>query len=350
MSYPSVTREYQYTRLGSYNNLVLKDTKIENPRAAEVLVKVHAVSLNYRDLMIANKIYPAASEKGFVPCSDMAGEIIALGEDVKDWKIGDRVSANFSTDHVFGDTNSEIVETSLGEQSGGVLTEYGAFPAHSLVHIPEHLSYEEASTLPCAAVTAYNALLAPNNPIKAGDYVLVQGTGGVSIFSLQFAVASGAIVIATSSSDDKLELATKLGAKHVVNYKKTPNWDEEVKRITKGRSVNYIVEVGGNGTLSRSINAIRVGGSIPLLGALSTDEESSVNFIISKVVTKAIVVRGIYIGSVAQFRDMNRLMIANPEVTRPVINRVFSFEQAAQAFAYLESQKHLGKVVINVSA
>ncbi|KAF8998123.1 zinc-binding alcohol dehydrogenase [Cyathus striatus] len=345
MSYPSVTREYQYTQLGSYNNLAIKVEKVQKPRATDVVVKVHAVSLNYRDLMIANKAHPAVtSEKGFVPCSDMAGEIVAVGEDVKEWKVGDRVLANFSTDHIFGDTNPEIQNTSLGGQAKGVLTEYRTFPAHL-----RHLSYEEASTLPCAAVTAYNALLGGNKPLKAGDYDPVQGTGGVSIFALQFAVASGAIVIATSSSDDKLKLAAKLGVKHLINYRKTPNWDEEVNKITNGKGVDHIVEVGGNGTLPRSINAIRVGGSVSVVGAVSRDMGNDENFVFS-IIRKAVVVRGIYVGSVNQSRSKNQMISANPDATRPVVDKVFSFEQAVQAYAHLESQKHIGKVVIKVSA
>jgi len=162
----------------------------------------------------------------------MAGEIVAIGDDVKGWKVGARVSPNFATDHIYGSTNRQIQSTALGAHAQGVLAQYKIVPAHSLVAIPDHLSYEEAATLPCAALTAYNALYGPV-PIKAGDIVLVLGTGGVSIFALQFAVAAGATVIATSSSDEKLKIATKLGAKHVINYKKTPQWDEEVLRIVR---------------------------------------------------------------------------------------------------------------------
>ncbi|KAG5641873.1 hypothetical protein DXG03_004013 [Asterophora parasitica] len=189
----------------------------------------------------------------------------------------------------------------------------------SLVRIPEHLSYEEASTLPCAALTAYNALMGPK-PVKAGDYVLVLGTGGVSIFGLQLAVASGAIVIATSSSDEKLKLATKLGAKHVINYKTTPAWDDEVLRITGGVGVDHVIEEG---------------------------LESS---IILPIIMKSITLRGIHVGSVQQFENLNRLLIAHPETTRPVINRVFTFEQAKEAYAYLGAQTHSGKLVIKVAA
>ncbi|KAF8983297.1 hypothetical protein BDQ17DRAFT_1393957 [Cyathus striatus] len=290
MSYPSIAREYRFTKLGSYNNLVLKEKK-------RVLVKVHAVSLQYRDYAISNRSYPVAySRNWIVPCSDMAGEIVAVGEEVKDWKVGDRVCANFSTDHILG--------------------------------TPISRSSRQASTLPCAALTAYNALIGLK-PLKAGDYVLVQGTA--------FAVASGAIVIATSSSDEKLKIAAKLGAKHLINYKKTPDWDEEVKKITNGRGVDFVVEVGGEGTMPRSINAVRVGGSVAIIGFVRRTKE-------------AIILRGVYIGSVDQFRDMNRMIVANPDVTRPVIDKVFSFEEATKAYAHLESQKHVGKVVIKVSA
>ncbi|KAF8999882.1 NAD(P)-binding protein [Cyathus striatus] len=315
MSYPSVAREYRFTKL---------EKKVEKPRASEVLVKVHAVSLQYRDYAISNRSYPVAySRTGLIPCSDMAGEIVAVGEEVKDWKVGDR--------------------TCLGGQSPGVLTEYRSFPAHSLVHVPGHLSYEEASTLPCAALTAYNALIGLK-PLKAGDYVLVQGTGGVSIFALQFAVASGAIVIATSSSDEKLKIAAKLGAKHLINYKKLLTGTKKLRKL----GVDFVVEVGGEGTMPRSINAVRVGGSVAIIGFVSKDQGGT-DFII-QTISKAIILRGVYIGSVDQFRDMNRMIVANPDVTRPVIDKVFSFEEATKAYAHLESQKHVGKVVIKVSA
>ncbi|KAF8998122.1 alcohol dehydrogenase superfamily protein [Cyathus striatus] len=345
MSHPSVAREYQYTQLGSYNNLVLKEKKVKQPHANEVLVKAHAVSLQYLDLMISKGTFPTElTEKGYAPCSDMAGEIVAVGDDVKDWKVGDRVCANFVVDHIFGDVDPKTMKI-LGTQLPGVLTEYRTFPAHSLVHIPEHLSYEEASTLPCAAVTAYNALTgATSNPLKAGDYVLVQGTGGVSIFALQFAVASGAVVIITSSSDKKLEMAAKLGAKHLINYNKTPQWDEEVKKITNGRGVDRVIEVGGDKTLLRSINAVRIGGSISLVGTIAKELENSDSNVVFPIISKAIAIRGIYVGSLTQFQDMNRLITANPEETRPVVDRVFPFEQAVQAYAHLESQEHVGRL------
>jgi NADPH:quinone reductase-like Zn-dependent oxidoreductase len=297
--------------------------------------------------MMVNGKYPAKLPDNLVPLSDGAGEIIAVGDDVTGWKVGDRVCANFALDHIHGPTNDVIKNTSLGGQVHGVLTQYRTFPAHSLVAIPEHFSYEEASTLPCAALTAYNALHGPT-PVKAGDYVLVLGTGGVSIWALQFAVASGATVIATSSSDEKLKLASKLGAKHVINYRNTPDWDKEVLKITGGVGADFVIEVGGTGTLSKSINSTKLGsGVVAIIGHVSTDGGDQ--SIIFPVIQKAITLRGILIGSVSQFNDMNRLIKANPEVTKPFIDKVFPFEQTIEAYAYLESQKHVGKVVIKVA-
>ncbi|KAF9484186.1 NAD(P)-binding protein [Pholiota conissans] len=343
---PTVTHEYNLREIGSYKNLEIKHASISKTKANEVLVQVHAVSLQYRDLGISLGFYPVG-KPGVVPCSDMAGEVVGVGEDVTGWKKGDRVCANFSTDHIYGDTTEDIIATSMGGQSPGVLTQFRNFPAHSLVRIPDHLTYEQASTLPCAALTAYNALHGPN-PIKAGDIVLVQGTGGVSMFGLQFAVAAGATVIATSSSNEKLKIAQEYGAKHLINYKETPDWDQEVLKITNRRGVDHVVEVGGQGTLGKSINAARIGGSIHIIGFLSGNATSPGDIIVPTL-SKALIIRGIYIGSVAQFKDMVRLIEANPDETVPIVDKVFEFENAIDAYAYLESQKHVGKVVIRVS-
>jgi len=343
MSIPTTARGYRLPKIGSYQDLIITTEDVQLPKANDVLVKVHAVSLQFRDLMIAAGQYHTASTKDLVPCSDMAGEIVAVGQDVKGWKVGDRVCANFATDHIYGDATLEIQKTSLGGAAQGVLTEYRSFPSHSIVAFPSHLSYEEASTLPCAGLTAYNALSGPV-PVKAGDYVLVLGTGGVSIFGLQFAVAAGATVIAISSSDEKLKVATRLGAKHVINYKTTLNWDDEVVKITNGVGVDHVIEVGG-GTLPKSLNATRNGGHIHLIGVVST---GSTDGLVLNIIRKSATIRGIQIGSVAQFIDMNRMLSARPEATRPLVDKVFRFEEAKEAYAYLESQAHVGKVVIKV--
>ncbi|KAG7445440.1 alcohol dehydrogenase superfamily protein [Guyanagaster necrorhizus] len=345
---PTATRSYYFPTRGSYKNLALQTTPIPALRSTSVLVKVRAVSLQYRDLLVASNRYGISGIKeNLVPCSDMAGEVVATGSDVTRWKVGDRVCANFTTDHLDGDITAEIFDTSLGAALHGVLTEYRDFPDYCLVRIPEHLSYEEASTLPCAALTAYNALLGPK-PVKAGDTVLVLGTGGVSISGLQFAIASGATVIATSSSDAKLAIAKKLGAAHTINYNTTPDWDKEVVRLTEGRGVDHILEVGGPGTLEKSIAAVRYAGYIHIIGFVAKNPAPLTN-IIGSCIGKAIILRGILIGSVAQFESMNRLICARPELTRPVIDKVFKFDEAIDAYAYLESQKHVGKVVIRVA-
>ncbi|KAI0772441.1 NAD-P-binding protein [Trametes elegans] len=344
MSIPQTTREYRLPKVDGFHNLTLTEAPIPKLKATEVLVKIHAVSLQYRDLIVAKGQYPLGQKENPVPGSDGAGEIVALGAEVSGWKVGDRVCSNFATDHIFGDVTAESKATGLGAPIDGVLTEYKALPAHALVRIPEHLSYEEASTLPCAALTAYNALLGPN-PLKGGDTVLVQGTGGVSIFALQIAVASGATVIATSSSDRKLEIAKKLGAAHTINYKTTPDWDQEVLKITNGKGVDHIVEVGGPATIIKSVNAVRYGGTVSVIGFVAG--QADVSQLPVLVLSKAAILRGILIGSRAQFEDMNRLISAVK--LRPVIDKVFAFEDARKAYEYQESQQHVGKVVIKVS-
>ncbi|KAI0919452.1 hypothetical protein AcW1_003306 [Taiwanofungus camphoratus] len=345
MTLPTTTREYRLPKVDGFHNLTLKQASVPPPKSSEVLVKIHAVSLQYRDLIVAKGLYPLGQKDNVVPGSDMAGEILAVGDEVRGWNVGDRVCANFAIDHIFGDCTQEIKMTGLGAPIDGVLTEYKLLPAHCLVRIPSHLSYEEASTLPCAALTAYNALMGPV-PLKGGDYVLVQGTGGVSIFGLQLAVASGATVIATSSSDDKLKVAAKLGAKHLINYKKTPDWEKEVLKITNGKGVDHIVEVGGPGTLEKSLKAVRYAGWIHIIGFVA-GAGGDMSSLPGDALGKAAILRGILIGSRAQFESMNRLITENG--LKPVVDKVFSFEQTRQAYEYLESQKHVGKVVIKVS-
>ncbi|KAH7882047.1 hypothetical protein F5I97DRAFT_1931773 [Phlebopus sp. FC_14] len=346
MPLPHTIRQY-YTQGDGWLNLKLQEVPLQKPRASEVTLKVHAVSLQYRDLMVSNGRLPGSENKKCIPGSDAAGEIVAVGDDVKGWKIGDRVCPNFTLDHIHGDITGKIKNTGLGGRTDGVLREYVNLPAHSLVRIPEYLSYEEGSSLPCAALTAYNALLGPV-PLKGGDYVVVLGTGGVSVFGAQIALASGAIVIATSSSDEKLEVVKKLGVQHVINYNKTPNWEDEVLRITGGTGADHIIEarsrVGGSNTILKSTKAVKYSGFIHLIGIVSGGDSG---LPILAATNKAITLRGILIGSVKQFEDMNRLLSARQ--IHPVIDKVFTFEQLIDAYSYLESQKHVGKIVIKVS-
>ncbi|KAH9941519.1 NAD-P-binding protein [Amylocystis lapponica] len=344
MAIPRTTREYHLPNPGGLKSLVLEENPVRMPKSSEVIVKVHAVSLQFRDLLINRGLYPMALKENVVVCSDMAGEILGIGDDVEGWNVGDRICSNFAIEHLSGNISTKTFYSALGGPIDGVLTEYKLVPAHSLVRIPAHLSYEEASTLPCAALTAYSALFGPA-PVKGGDTVLIQGTGGVSIFALQFAVACGATVIVTSSSDAKLQVASQLGAKHLINYMTTPDWEQEVLRLTDGRGVDHIIEVGGAGTLAKSVTAVAYGGWISVIGVVAGPGD--VSSVPLGIMSKTAHLRGIVVGSVAQFENMNRLIEA--QSLKPVVDRVFPFDEAVAAYEYLDSQKHVGKVVIKVS-
>jgi NADPH:quinone reductase-like Zn-dependent oxidoreductase len=334
-------KTWQYSQLG-LENLSLVERETPQPARGEVLVKFHAVSLNYRELLFAWGLYNPNPNLPAVPCSDGAGEVVALGEGVTRWKVGDRVCPIFMQGWIDGELDSSKGRTSLGGGDiDGTLREFGAFHEDGLVHIPEALSYEEAATLPCAAVTAWNALVHVS-AVKAGDAVLLLGTGGVSIFALQIAKMHGARVIITSSSDEKLAHARNLGADETINYKTTPEWDAEVLRLTGGKGVDHVVEVGGAGTLPRSINAARYGGTISVIGVLSQGE--GVNPI--SILMKGLRVQGIFVGSRKMFEELNRAVTCNQ--LKPVIDRTFAFNEAPEALAYMESGSHFGKIVIRV--
>jgi len=347
MTTPTTTEFYYFPKNTGIADLTRSKGSVSQPGPTEVLLKIHATSVNFRDVAIAKDAYPLGYKKDCIPCSDCAGEIIAVGSAVLkgQWKTGDKVCVNFCTDHIFGDSNEQINNTALGGAIDGVLTQYINVPAHSLIAIPKGWTYEEASTLPCAAVTAYNALMGPK-PVKAGDIVLVQGTGGVSIFALQFALAAGATVVATSSSDEKLQIAKKLGATHLINYKKTPDWGNEALRLTDGRGVDHVIEVGGAGTLEKSFDALRWGGWIHTIGFVTGG--NTPGDVLSRLLSKQVTLRAILIGSVTLFEDMVRSIDANS--IKPVVDKIFPFGQAKEAFEYVESQKHVGKVVIKISA
>ena len=312
------------------------------PGPGQVLIRVQAVSLNYRDLLMAKGLYNPKLKLPIIPVSDGAGEVVATGAGVTRFKPGDRVAASFMPDWVDGPPDDEKGRSALGGGGVGMLAELAVLPEHGLVRIPSHLNIEEAATLPCAGVTAWNALV-ESGGIKPGDTVLVQGTGGVSLFALQFARMAGARVIATSSSDQKLARALELGAAEGINYKTTPDWDKRARELTGGKGVDQIIEVGGAGTLARSMRAVRTGGYIALIGVLS-GVTAEVNPM--PILMKNIRVQGIFVGSRAMFEAMNRAIeIAG---MHPVIDRVFEFDQAPQALEYLESGAHFGKVVVRI--
>ena len=327
------------------DNLRLSDREKPSPAAGEVLVRFHAASLNYRDFMVVSGTYNPKMALPAVPFSDGAGEITAIGEGVTKWQPGDRVMPIFAQGWFDGDTSEEKRRTSLGagSQWDGVLREFGTFSEESVVRIPEHLSYEEAATLPCAAVTAWNALTV-SGKVKAGETLVTLGTGGVSIFALQFAKLSGARVIITSSSDEKLERAKQLGADETINYRTREDWDKAVLELNGKKGVDDVVEVGGSGTLARSLNAVRLGGHVAVIGALSgSGQFSPVN-----VFMKAVRVQGVFVGSRHIFEEMNRAISLSK--LRPVIDRTFAFEEVREALRYMESGSHFGKIVVKIGS
>jgi NADPH:quinone reductase-like Zn-dependent oxidoreductase len=332
-------KAYEVRQFGIDN---LTPVERDEPRAAagEVVVRLRATSLNYRDLMFVKGVYNPKAKLPAVPFSDGAGEVMATGEGVTKWQVGDRVCPIFVQGWIEGPATMQKNRTALGAgDRDGVLREYAAFHEDALVRIPEHLSYEEAATLPCAAVTAWNALV-HSGGLKAGETVLALGTGGVSIFALQIARMHGARVIITSSSDEKLARARELGAGETVNYQKTPEWDKEVAVLTGRAGVDHVVEVGGAGTLAKSLNAARVGGHVALIGVLA----SGGSFNPISVLMKGVRLQGVFVGSRQMFEEMNRAIEANH--LKPVIDRTFAFEEAGDALRYMESGSHFGKIVI----
>ncbi|RTZ41484.1 NAD(P)-dependent alcohol dehydrogenase [Candidimonas sp. SYP-B2681] len=324
-------------------SLALNDKRATpEPGHGEVLIRVHAVSLNYRDLLIEDGMYGSGTKANVIPLSDGAGEISAVGPGVTALQVGDRVTGAFFPNWTSGDVTEAGVTPSLGGPVDGMLSEYVVLPERAALKFAQHLSYEEAATLPCAALTAWHALVDLGR-INAGQTVLLQGTGGVSIFALQFAHAMGAMVIQTSSSDEKLERVRQMGAHHTINYRDTPEWSQEVRRLTDGRGVDLIVEVGGAGTLEQSLQAVRVGGTVATIGLVSG--VGHINPL--PLITRAIRLNGVYVGSHAMFAAMNNAISTHQ--LKPIIDRTFSFEQAVDAYAWLRSGSHFGKVVITVN-
>jgi NADPH:quinone reductase-like Zn-dependent oxidoreductase len=334
-------KAYEIEQFG-IDSLRIVERETPRPSGGQVLVKMHAASLNYRDVMVVGGTYNPRMKLPAIPFSDGTGEIVEVGEGVSKWSVGDRVCSTVIAGWIDGGASAETAKTAIGAGGyEGVLSEYRVFSESSLVSVPNHLSFEEAATLPCAAVTAWNALVVSGN-IKAGDTVLTLGTGGVSIFAIQIAKAFGATVIATSSSDLKLEKVKALGADHVINYRDREDWDKAVLELTDGRGVDHVVEVGGTGTLAKSVKAVRVGGHIALIGALDMVGE----FNPIPVFMKAVRVQGIFVGSRAMFEDLNSFIVK--ENIKPVIDRTFGFDDAKDALRYMESGSHFGKIVVKI--
>ena len=321
-------------------NLKLVERPEPTAGPGQVIVAVRAVSLNYRDLLMVKGQYNPRLPLPRVPCSDGAGEIVAVGPGVTQVAVGDRVCGTFMQLWHSGPINDVAARSTLGGDLDGMMAERVVLAEEGVVKVPAYLSFEEAATLPCAAVTAWNALV--EGGLKVGETVLIQGTGGVSIFALQIAKMFGARVLVTSGSDEKLKRAIEMGASAGVNYKTTPEWDKWARAQTGGVGVDRVVEVGGAGTLERSVKAVRTGGDIALIGVLSG--MGTVNPLL--ILMKAVTVRGIFVGSRSMFEDMNRAFEQNQ--VRPVVDRAFAFEEFPKALEHLEAAGHFGKVVIAV--
>jgi len=335
-------KAYTIQTYGSPDGLKIVDKPTPEPGDHEILVRVRATSLNYRDLIVLRGQYDRTPQVGRIPLSDGAGEVVSVGSNIKRFKVGDRVAGCFFQGWPGGRFRPEMHRTALGGQSDGVLSEYVIFQEEGAVNLPKSYSFEEGATLPCAALTAWQSLIV-RGQLVPGETVLLLGTGGVSIFGLQIAKASGAKVIITSSSDDKLERAKKLGADALINYRTTTDWGKAAVNFCRGEGTDHVVEVGGGGTFLQSVRACRPGGKIGLIGILSGRETPTEIF---AIVPKLLTVFGIYVGSREMFEGMNRAL--EQTQIRPVIDKVFPLEEAPQAFDYLERGSHFGKVVIRV--
>lgn len=320
------------------DRLRIVERPIPTPRRQEILIWMKATALNYRDVEIANGTYHTAFDFPLVPLSDGVGEVVAIGEEVTRFRVGDRVCSTFWQRWIGGSFRMAEPAYQLGGPIGGLLAEYAVLDEQAAVLAPRNLTDVEAATLPCAAVTAWHALVTEGG-IKAGETVLAQGTGGVSLFGLQFARASGARVIVTSSSDEKLERARELGAFAGINYRRNPQWSDAVLEITEGRGVDHVIEVGGPQSFAQSLKASSRRGQINVIGYLG-GKEGAINPL--EIFTRQVQVRGIPVGSRESFEAMNRAIEA--QNLKPVIERTFSWLDAAKAFRFLEEGAHFGKL------
>ena len=336
-------RLYQLGKLGNLDGLKLNEAASPRPGPRQVLVRIRACTLNHRDLNILSGNYSSVALKpGAIPVSDGAGEVAAVGPNVTRWKIGDRVAPIFVQRWLGGDLLPAYMSSALGGPSDGVLAEEIVLSEEGLVRIPDSMSFEQAATLPCAAVTAWQAVLV-TGAFQPGQTLVTQGTGGVSMFAAQFALMAGGRVIATTGSDDKIARLRALGVADIINYRTTPDWDARVLELTGRRGADLVVEVGGPGTMAKSLSAIRLCGHISVVGSLAGNAMIDPGAILGKRAS----IRGIQVGS----RDMFEAMLRAIELAKlkPVIDRVFDFSDARSAYEYLATGRHFGKVVIRVA-
>jgi len=328
---------------GGIESLTKVDLPEPKPGHRQVKVRVAACSLNFRDLGIVRGTYRMPSKENVIPLSDGAGEVVEVGSGVTRVKVGDKVAGNFFARWPGGEPPPDVQSTALGGATDGMLAENVLLEEEGTVKIPAHLSLEEGATLPCAAVTVWHAMM-EHARLMAGQTVLLQGTGGVSVFGLQLAHAMGMQSIITSSSDEKLAKAKKLGATHTINYKSTPDWDKAAMEFTGGRGVDHVVEVGGQGTFAKSFGAIRLGGKISMIGNLSGP---ATEFNPGLVMGKRANLQGISVGSTQMFEALNRVISVN--AIKPVIDKVFGFDEVQAAYKHMASGAHFGKIVVRVS-
>ena len=324
----------------SLDALTFDNIEVADPGPQEVLVAVHAVSLNQRDLMMVTGTYDPNVKRPRIPCSDGAGEVLAIGSEVTRFRVGDRVVTSFFRDWVDGPPAHG--DTALGGSIDGTLTTHLVLPEHAFVHIPDALSDEEAATLPCAAVTAWHALVSTAD-IGPADTVLLLGTGGVSIVGLQIAKLRGARVIITSSSDAKLQRARDLGADETINYKTTPEWDKRVRELTGKRGVTHVLETGGAATLSQSLRSAGISAQVSIIGLISGAEQS---IDVRQILGKTLRVQGIYVGSRQMLQEVAETFAVNG--VRPVIDQIFPFARAVDALRALKGAEHFGKIVMTL--
>jgi NADPH:quinone reductase-like Zn-dependent oxidoreductase len=324
------------------DHLVEVERPEPRPGFGQVVVRVRAASLNFRDLLTIEGRYNPKQPLPLIPCSDGAGEVVAAGEGVSRVRVGDRVCGAFAQRWIAGEPTRERLRSTLGGPLDGMLAEMVALDQEGVVRVPAHLTDEEAATLPCAAVTAWSALVTEGG-LAAGETVLVQGTGGVSLFALQLARLAGARVIATSSSDEKLGRARELGAAEGINYRAVPQWGKRVRELTGGAGADQVIEVGGAGTFQQSLQAVRFGGRISLIGNLAG---SSAEVMLTSILMQRIRVQGILVGHRESFEAMNRAIELHR--LRPVIDRVFPLAEARQAFEHMAAGGHFGKICIRL--
>lgn len=333
-------RQYELAAERGLDNLTIVERETPKAGPGEVLVRVRATSLNFHDYIVVVGWFPA--ENGRIPMSDGAGEVVAVGEGVTEFKPGDRVISTYFANWVDGEVAADKVAKMRGDQVDGFAAEYVARPASDFTHAPEAMSFEQAATLPCAGLTAWRALVSEGG-IRPGDVVLVMGTGGVSIFGLQFAKMAGATVIATTSSEAKAQKLRELGADHVINYNDTPEWGKEATRLTGGRGVDLLLEVVGGEGITQSIAAVRTGGTIVLIGALS---RKPLQFPMLGVLNKNMRLQGITVGSRLEQQQM--VAAINASGMQPVVSDIFAFEKLADAFRHQEAHGHFGKICVSI--